>query len=633
MELETDYLSFLTKPHARRASRMKSSHTLGFVSSKSNWMAQGMDNIFESLQNLCAISRRRASQAGRYLLSGPAAVEVLEPRQMLAADMVVRWNSVMLDAIRAVAPPPPVASRAMAIESLAVFDALNSIEGKYAPYLTKVVTSLSTSKEAAVAQAAYRTLVALFPTYQPTLDAELATSMSMVADGAAKTAGINLGNTVATAILNLRATDGSSAVVAYTPGTAPGAWRPTPPALAAALLPQWPRVKTFGLTSGAQYRPVAPPALSSAAYATDYNQVKSLGSATSTTRTAEQADIARFWAGGGGTATPPGQWNMIAQAVSESKCLSIEENARMFAMLNMALADAAISAWDAKYAFNFWRPITAIQNGNVDSNSATIQDIAWTPLLTTPPFQGYVSGHSTFSGAGAAVLGAFFGTDQVSFVLKSEAAGVADRGFSGFKQAAAEAGISRIYGGIHFNFDNVEGLKLGEKIGLLIAGKFLTIKPTVSLTNGVLTVTGSNANDTIRLDQYSGAVYVTVNNQLLLRTINKSVTKIVVDAGDGDDTVAVNSTFTTETLINGGRGNDHLSGGSGKDVIYGGDGNDRLYGNGGADQLYGGEGDDTLDGGALGDTLSGGNGIDTLFVTRGLDLWETGPGRKIIVYR
>ena len=324
---------------------------------------------------------------------------------------------------------------------------------------------------------------------------------------------------------------------------------------------------------------------------------------------------------------------MIAQAVSESKCLSIEENARMFGLLNMALADAAISAWDAKYTFKLWRPITAIQHASTDGNAATTQDAAWTPLLATPPFPTYVSGHSTFSGAGAAVLGAFFGTDQVAFVLKSEVAGVADRGFSGFKQAAAEAGISRIYGGIHFNFDNVEGLKAGEKIGQLVANTFLTIKPTVSLTNGVLTVTGSNANDTIRLDQYSGGVLVNINGQILMRTLSSSVKKIVVDAGDGDDSVAISNTFNIETLIYGGAGNDYLSGGSGKDVIYGGAGNDRIYGNAGNDQLFGNDGDDILDGGLGADSHSGGTGLDTLFVTRNVDTWETGPGLKRIIFR
>jgi len=558
---------------------------------------------------------------------------VLEARQMLSADMVIRWNSVLLDAVRAVQPAPPAGSRAMAIVSLAVYDAVNSIEGKYATYLTKVATSMATSKEAAVAQAAYRTLWALFPTYQATLDAELATSLGMVAAGPGKTAGITLGNTVATAILNLRSTDGSATVVPYTPGANPGDWQPTPSAHAPALLPQWPLVKPFAMTKGSQYRPAAPPKLNSVAYATDFNEVLSLGSATSATRTADQTDIAKFWAGSGGTATPPGQWNMIAQAAAESRCLSINENARMFGLLNMALADAAITSWDAKYTFKMWRPVTAIRNADLDGNAATNKDAAWTSFLATPNHSTYTSGHSTFSGAGAAVLGAFFGTDQVPFVLKSEVPGVADRGFSGFKHAAAEAGMSRIYGGIHFSFDNVEGLKAGEKVGQLVANSFLIIKPTVTLTNGVLTVTGSNAKDTIKLDQYSNGIFVNINGKVLLRARSSAVSQIVVNAGDGNDSVTINSNIKLETLIDGGNGNDFLSGGSGKDVIYGGEGNDRLYGNAGADLLYGNDGNDTLDGGLGADYHSGGPGLDTLFVSRGIDTWETGPGMKRIIFR
>ncbi len=576
--------------------------------------------------------RRRAKFAP--VVSGPAAVELLEDRKMLSADVVLQWNEIMLDAIRTVKPPPPVASRAMAIVSVAVFDTINSIEWKYNQYLTKATTPLSTSKDAAVAQAAYRTLSALFPTYQATLDAQLAATLGTVVDGTNKTAGIALGNTVATAILNLRSTDGSSTSVTYVPGTDPGEWRPTPNGFAAALLPNWPNVKPFTMTSKSQFRPAAPPALGSAAYATDYNQVLDLGSATSLTRTADQTDIAAFWAGGGGTATPPGQWNMIARAVSQSQCLTPEENARMFAMLNVALADAAISSWDAKYAYNLWRPVSAIREGSLDGNAATIEDAAWTPLLNTPAFPSYTSGHSTFSGAGAAVLGAFFGTNDVAFVLESEASGVGSRGYTGFKQAAEEAGMSRIYGGIHFNFDNTAGLKAGEAIGKQVAaGKVMSVKPSVVLQGGLLTVTGTNTKDTINVDHHSQSIFVNVNGKLLSRVTSSQVSRIMINAGDGDDTVTVTSRVLLDTLMEGGNGNDILNGGAGRDTIYGGAGKDRLYGNAGADFLYGEDGDDMLDGGKNNDFLSGGLGVDTLYVTRDADTWETGPGIKRIIYR
>ena len=577
-------------------------------------------------------SPRRRKQRGK-IVSGPAEIQALERRQMLAADMVIQWNRIMLDAVRTVKPPPPAGARAMAMTSLAVFDAVNSIEGKYTSYLTKVSTSLATSKDAAVAQAAYKVLSALFPTYQANLDAQLATSLGTIADGASKSAGITLGNTVANTYLTSRATDGSSNVVTYTPGADPGDWQPTPPAFANPLLPQWPQVKPFAMKSGSQFRAPTPPTLTSATYARDLNQVMDLGSATSTSRTQEQTDIANFWAGGGGTATPPGQWNMIAQEVSESKCLTIGENARLFAMLNMALADAGISAWDTKYAFNMWRPITAIRNADLDGNAATTKDATWTPLLATPPFPTYTSGHSTFSGAAAAALGAFFGTDEVSFIARSEVSGVADRGFTSFREAAEEAGISRIYGGIHFNFDNTAGLAAGEKIGKLVASKFLTVKPTMELQNGILTINGSNVDDKISLDEKSLGILVKINGQLLNRVVASQVSKIVVNAGEGNDSITVSSAIKRETLLNGDDGNDSIWGGAGRDVIRGGKGNDRLYGNDGNDQLFGDEGDDTLDGGRGGDSHSGGLGLDTLFVSRSSDTWETGPGVKRIIFR
>lgn len=594
-------------------------------------MFPSLTHVFSMFEH--HVSRRRKSSDAYSRMSCPAAVESLEPRQMLSSDMVIRWNQVLLDAIRVVKPAPPAGARAMAIVSAAVFDAVNSIDGIYSSYLTKASTPISTSKEAAVAQAAYQTMSTLFPTYQATLDSELATSLATIANGTAKTAGITLGNTVAQAILAARATDGSGNIVTYTSGSDPGDWQPTPPGFVSPLMPQWPSVKPFALKKGNQFRPAAPPALSSTAYANDMNQVKELGSATSATRTADQTAIALFWAGGPGTATPPGQWNMIAQSVSESKCLTIEENARLFALLNVALADAAIACWDAKYAYDFWRPVTAIRNANLDGNAATTQDASWTPLITTPPFPTYSSGHSTFSGAAAAVLGAFFGSDDVAFVAKSEVVGVADRGFTSFTQAAAEAGISRIYGGIHYNFDNIAGQTSGAAVGRYVANGFMTVKPKVVLSNGILTVNGSNAADKIKIDQYSSGVIVTINSKVLMRARSSAVSKIIVNAGDGNDEIKVNSNVNLETLLNGDLGNDTIYGGSAKDSIYGGDGNDKLYGNNGLDWLYGGDGDDTLDGGKGADFLSGDQGLDTIYVKRGDDTWLTGPGIKRIIYR
>jgi len=202
-----------------------------------------------------------------------------------------------------------------------------------------------------------------------------------------------------------------------------------------------------------------------------------LGSATSATRTPEQTDIARFWADGAGSATPPGHWNLIAQDVAEMQGNTVSENARLFALLNIATADAAIACWDNKYAYNFWRPITAIHEADSDGNPDTTQDLTWAPLLPTPPFPSYTSGHSTFSSAAATILAAFFGTDDIAFTASSEAPGVADRSFLSFSEAAEEAGRSRIYGGIHFQFDNQDALAIGNALGHFVYRTQLTAVP------------------------------------------------------------------------------------------------------------------------------------------------------------
>jgi membrane-associated phospholipid phosphatase len=196
------------------------------------------------------------------------------------------------------------------------------------------------------------------------------------------------------------------------------------------------------------------------------------GPLSSTTRTAEQTQIANFWADGSGTETPPGHWNTIAQNVGLSRHNTLEENAHMFALLNMALADAGIACWDSKYAYNFWRPVTAILNADLDHNPATPEDPFWTPLLVTPPFPSYVSGHSTFSSAASTVLTFLFG-NHVHFSTSSDALPGVQRTFTSFVQAAQEAGQSRIFGGIHFQFDNQDGLTLGKAVGIWVFRHFL----------------------------------------------------------------------------------------------------------------------------------------------------------------
>ena len=403
---------------------------------------------------------------GLACLVTPLAVPLTAPQ--VQADEITYWNGVMLDAIRGGATPPPRASRGLAMMHTAMYDAVNSVGRNYQPYNQSFVTTPTASREAAAAQAAHDVLANLYPTLQGTFDTNLNNRLNLIAGGANKTAGIQLGQASAQSILGLRANDKANLVVPYTPGTNPGDWRPTPSAFAPALLPNWPQVTPWAINSGSAFRdPVGPPSLTSAAYTSAFNEVKDVGELNSVTRTADQTNIAKFWADGAGTATPPGHWNLIASGISQAEGLDLEANARLFAQLNIAMADAAIICWDQKYATELWRPITAIREANTDGNPDTIQDSSWTPLLATPPFPSYTSGHSTFSGAASTILEDWFGTNY-GFTTAAEGFVVPNRSFASFAAAADEAGMSRIYGGIHYSFDNDHGLAAGRALGAFV---------------------------------------------------------------------------------------------------------------------------------------------------------------------
>jgi membrane-associated phospholipid phosphatase len=399
-------------------------------------------------------------------------VELLEDRCLLSADVVLEWNQLALHAVGQARVSPVVASRALAITQVAVYDAVNAIDRSFEPYHAHVHASRGASLEAAAAQAAHDTLTALFPSQAGTFDTALAADLTGIPPGRARQ-GVEVGREVAQQILDWRSTDGSGATVTYTPGTDPGDWRPTPPAFLPALAPQWPYVTPFAMTSGDQFRPAAPPALDSAEYAAAFNEVKSLGRADSTTRTAEQTQIARFWNDGLGTAFAPGYWNKIAQSVATDQGLDLVSDARLFALLNIATADAIISCWDAKYTYSLWRPVTAIRfAGDTDLNPDTEPDAGWTPLLVTPNFPSYTSAHSTVSAAAAGVLTALFGPDH-HFTVAAEGLPGVTRSFDSFGAAAAEAGQSRIYGGIHYSFDNITGQQVGRTVAGYVMDHFL----------------------------------------------------------------------------------------------------------------------------------------------------------------
>lgn len=383
------------------------------------------------------------------------------------ADVVLDWNNVALNAIRVDKTAPPKASRALACVHASMFDAINSASGgAYEPYLVQPVEFLvPISVEAAAAAAAHAALVDLFPAQKATFDAALDASLAAIPGGPAKDSGIEWGESVAQQILTVRHEDGSGTTVDYGAPTGANWWAATPPAFAPPLLPNWPYVKPWTMTSGSQFRQGPPPAPTSPEYARAFREVLRLGRSDSTHRTAEQTQIALFWADGPGTATPPGHWHVIAQGISQERHLSLIENARLFALLAMAGADAAVVSWDHKYYYSNWRPVTGIQHADTDGNPATTADPAWTPLIATPPFPSYTSGHSTFSSASARVLALFFGTDQISFSTTSDGLAGVTRSFTSLSEAAEEAGQSRIYGGIHWQYDNEAGLASGQALG------------------------------------------------------------------------------------------------------------------------------------------------------------------------
>src|SRR5438034_3737738 len=383
-------------------------------------------------------------------------------------DVVTDWNNATLDAIRTGRTPPPIASRSLAILHVSIYDAVNGIARTNEPYLVQSSASASASREAAASAAAHQALVNLFPASASSFDALHAAILAAIPDGPQKAAGIVWGEFVANQILAARASDGSDALVPPPDGSGPSVWVPTPPAFGPYLLPQWGFVVPFGMSSSSQFRPPGPPSLDSEQYAADYNEVKELGAALGSTRTADQTQIALFWADGAGTETPPGHWNSIAQIIAAGQGNTLEENARLFALLNIAMADAAICAWDAKYTFHFWRPVTAIAFAE--------PTLMWASFIVTPPFPDYVSGHSTFSGAAATVRPFFYGTEDLPFTTGSDFLPGVTSSFLTCLDAAQEAAVSRLYGGIHFRSANEDGLQAGISIGEWTDTHYLQLK-------------------------------------------------------------------------------------------------------------------------------------------------------------
>ncbi len=400
------------------------------------------------------------------------------PARAAPPDPVQDWNALALDAVRSGKISPPEATRALAMTHLALW--LGTAPGVPSSLVMPAAqgigdlrpAAIRTSREAAACTAAHDVGRALFPAHAARCDELLAAELATIPDGTAKERGIAFGHAVAATVARWREDDHAGDVVPYDPLLEPGFWRPTPPAFAPALLPHWGAVTPFVLRDAQAYRAPAPPALASAAYAAAFEEVKRLGAKDSAERTPEQTEIALFWADGGGTATPPGHWNEIAAQLAERVGMPLEERARLMAALNMMLADVAIVTWDTKYTYGLWRPVTAIREAADDGNPATDPDAEWLSLIGTPPFPAYTSGHSTFSAAAAELLALWLGGDDVTFEVTSEGLPGVTRTYGALSEAAAEAGASRIYGGIHYDFDNTAGQATGRAIARRVHALF-----------------------------------------------------------------------------------------------------------------------------------------------------------------
>jgi len=406
-----------------------------------------------------------------YVLAACLAVGI--PSAAALGDVVTDWNSTHLDAIRTNSVNPPVATRGMAMLHTAIFDAVNGLDRQYEPYLVDEMGPAGASVEAAAAAAAHRVLRSLYPNLAGTFQAQLDSHLAAIPDGQAKTDGIAWGQEVADAILALRSDDGSKDVVTYRPPIGSNWWVPTPPAFAPALLPNWPYVTPWTMSSGSQFRAPGPPLLTDDAYVASYNEVQALGRYNSTQRTADQSEIAVFWDDGLGTQTPPGHWNDIAQIAAAQMGNSLIENLRLFALLGLTVADAAIVSWDSKYHYGHWRPYTGIVMGDIDGNPVTARDTGYRSFITTPPFPSHTSGHSTFSGSSGRLLANFFGTDDIAFTVGSDGTPGVTRDFESLSEASEEAGQSRIYGGIHWQYENRGGIASRRALADYVFWNFL----------------------------------------------------------------------------------------------------------------------------------------------------------------
>jgi hypothetical protein len=408
-----------------------------------------------------------------FVVLGLGSISVSFTRADSTSDEVLDWNAVLRVAIVSPLNVPPVPAplqfRLAAIVHTAMFDAFNGVGRRYTPIHVSAEAPAGASRRAAVVQAAYTTLLALLPASSALYDAQLEASLAAIAavPAAENSESIERGRAwglqVANEILAWRAADGFAPPdPPYFGSNAPGKWRPTPPAFLPGLAPSLGHTLPFVIPSPSSFLPAGPPSLTSAEYAADVNEVKAVGELTGAVRTADQTEAAFFWAG-----TAMTLWNRVAASAAVERHTTLSENARLFALLNVAMADGSISCWNTKYDYEFWRPITAIRLASTDGNPDTAEQADWTPLIVTPPFPEYTSAHSSISGAAQAVLTSFFG-DQLPVEGTSEGLPGVVRTWPNFSAVADEANLARIWGGIHFRTAVVDGRAVGDAVGLYV---------------------------------------------------------------------------------------------------------------------------------------------------------------------
>jgi len=390
-------------------------------------------------------------------------------------DVILQWNRVLMETILTPGQQPAtiIPMRSYAILHAAMYDAVNSIDGTHTPYLTDVPGSQNASIEAAAAQAAHDVLVALFPTRVAIFDAELATSLQGIEENRAQQ-GIRVGQIVAERLMAVRSNDGWNVTPpAYSLPATPGNWQPTPPTNTPAAFTHYPSVLPFAITSATQFAPNPPPALTSEQYAADLNEVKEIGSAASMTRTADQTLVAKLWANVGTPTNSLFVWNNVARTVSVAQNLTTVERARLFALTNIAVHDALQTTFASKFHYGLWRPVTAIRHADEDGNAATSPDPAWSPLIPTPPYPSYAGNMAAIGTSQATILALFFGRDDITFNHTWVGAGGATRSYAGFGAMADEEAAARIYGGIHFRFDQLAGQSAGTNVANYVFSKIM----------------------------------------------------------------------------------------------------------------------------------------------------------------